>query len=102
MSLKYKHELTQAYAAGVLTAKLYNTYSKRRDLPSIFLCMRDFRILRTIYGKYYNMLKLNKHLNPYIIKYEEFNQLGLDQTLHGTFEDFIIGYAYTVKKKRLD
>lgn len=101
MKIKFKHELTQAYWAGTLTAKLYNTYYTRDDLPSVVHCMRDFRYLRTLFGKYYNLLKSNRYCNSYVLKYEEFNQLSLDEPLIGTFEYFMIGFSDVIKKQRL-
>ena len=63
--------------------------------------MRDFQILRTLFGKYYNLLKSNKYSNPYIIKYEEFNQMSLSKDSLGTFEDFMIGYSDVINKNKL-
>lgn len=101
MKIKFKHQTTQAYMAGCLTAKLYNIYYSRSNLPSVVLCMRNFRILKTIFSKYYNLLKANKIANPYINRYEEFNRLDINKEQIGNFTDFMIGYSDTINKKKI-
>lgn len=103
MKLKYKHQLTQSYWAGYMTATLYNTYPSRSDLPSLALCLRDFAHLKTIYGKYYNLLKNSKRTNHIILMYEKFDsQLLLPLNLKGTFSDFMRGYSEALKKHKID
>ncbi|MCY7363164.1 MAG: hypothetical protein LH629_14025, partial [Ignavibacteria bacterium] len=99
VKIKYSSQLTQCYSAGALTAKLYNTYHRRRDLPPLLLCLKDFKILKTHFGRYYNLMKTNKYCNSYILKYEEFNKLGLDYNLIGSYADFMLGYADTIKRE---
>ncbi len=101
MKVKYKSQLTQSYAAGCLVAKLYNTYYTRNDLPSVILCMRNFQSLKTLFGKYYNLMKSNQYCNPYIIHYEQFNRLDLDKSLIGELTDFFLGYADTIKRDKI-
>lgn len=96
MQLTYKN--TQAYTAGVLTAKLYIMYNNRTDLPSVLLCMRDFQHLTTIFGKYYSLLKLHKTYSKYILRYETFTeQLIVPNIERGGINEFMLGYCDNIK-----
>lgn len=101
MNIKFKHQLVWSYWAGVLTARLHNIYYSRNDLPSVVQCMRDFKILKTTFGKYYNLLKSNKYVNFEIIKYEQFSRLDLDKNLIGSYSEFMIGYSDFIKREKL-
>lgn len=101
MKLRHKTQTKLAYWSGALTAKLHNTYYNRTDTPSFLVCMRDFTILRTLFGKYYSLMKNNRFCNPYILKYEELNRLDLDSNLVGNHIDFCLGYADTIKREKL-
>lgn len=101
MKRKYKCQATWAYHSGCLTAKLHNTYYSRSDLPNVLLCMKEFQILKTLFGKYYNLMKMNKYCIPYILKYEEFNRLDLNKEFIGNHLDFMLGYSDIIKRELL-
>lgn len=101
MKIKYQYQKTKAYSAGCMTGKLYNTYYTRKDLPSVIQCMRDFQILKTIFGKYYSLMKNNKYCNSHIVNYEQFDQLALTKEKVGSYTDFMLGYADTINKNKI-
>ena len=102
MILKYKVQTTVAYWAGILTGLLYNRYPKRIDLPSVVLCMRDFRTIRFKFGKYYNLLKNNKKTHRIIVLYETLNsQIKTTPLEVGEYSDFMQGYSKVIKKSKV-
>lgn len=101
MKLLYRHQLTQSYWAGYLTAILYNNFYSRTDLPLFLECMRDYSSLKTVFGKYYNLLKINKKTNYAIVQYEKYNKMSMSPELRGNFEFFTIGYSDKIKKLKL-
>ena len=103
MIVKYEHQLTCAYQAGIICGYLYNYYYKRNDLPSIILCMRDFMQLKQIFGKYYTLLKNNKKIYNHILQYEKFvSKLNITKEETGGYIEFMIGFSEKIKKHKLD
>lgn len=103
MIIKYQHQTTCAYYAGVLCGYLYNYYYKRKDLPSIILCMRDFMQLKRVFGKYYNLLKNNHKIYNYFITYEQMvSKMNISDKETGDYKDFMIGFSEKIKKHKLN
>lgn len=96
MQVTYKD--TQAYIAGVLTAKLHSKYKNRTDLPSVLLCMRDFQHLKTVFGRYYNLLNSINSYRPLISQYEKYSEkMNLSNLEKGGIDEFMIGYVDNIK-----
>lgn len=98
--MKYIHENTSAYHAGKLTAVLYNVYRKRNDLPKLPVCLVNFLNLKTIFGKYYTLLNINKKTHSYVSNYENFVNL-INNKNKGNYSDFMIGYAEKINKVKV-
>lgn len=97
---KYNYENSCAYLAGKITAILHMRYSNRRDLPSVFRCMKEFMNIKLSFGKYYGLLRLNKYFKKYIIEYEQITgKLSLDPNEIGNYDIFLIGYCEKIKGK---
>lgn len=102
MKLIYRDQITMAFWGGYLTALLHNNYHKRKDLPPLLLCMKEFRHLHTLFGRYYTLLRDNKNTNHALNMYEKFtSQVGIPSELVGTFPNFMQGYCTTIKRQRL-
>lgn len=103
MKLRYKHQITQAYWAGYLTAVLYNVFQSRLNLPHITLCMRDFAHLKIVFGKYYTLLKNDGRTNKAILMYEKFDSImDIPSKLKGSYSNFMLGYSDAFNGKKLD
>ena len=94
--MTYLCEQTQSYLAGVLTARLYNRYHRRKDLPSVVQCMRDFNSLKTVFSKYYNLLKNKKENVKYFEEYEQLNKQF--NIYRGDYSHFMLGYSDNIKR----
>lgn len=103
----YPLKTSASFIAGKLTAYLYIEYRDRDDLPSLILCMRDFLHLKTIFNRYYNLLRLKIKYEKFFLEYESYvEQMRLDEESIGDVHDFMIGYGITIyehykKKKNL-
>lgn len=87
-----------AFCAGALTAKLYRVYGKRKDVPPVLLCMRDFQHLKTVFGKYYNLLNSQNRHRKCIADYERFsNKMVLSEIELGGIDEFMIGYVNGIR-----
>lgn len=94
----FHHRNTMAFCAGALTAKLYRVYGHRTDLPPVLLCMRDFKHLKTIFGKYYTLLNSYERHKECISNYEKFlSKMTLSDIELGGIDEFMIGYVIGIK-----
>lgn len=94
--MKYPNNYKIAYIAGVLTAKLTLRYGDREEIPTPIQCMRDFLHLRTVFGRYYNLLKGIDHNYKFFQEYESLlSVMPLPKKSIGDASDFMVGYGIT-------
>jgi hypothetical protein len=102
MKLRYKHQCTKAYWAGMVTAKAHNLYYAQ-TLPSIIECMSNCSHLGVILNEYYRRMRVSSKTKELIYIYEQFTfQPGRPTKYQGGIKEFMIGYTDGTKVSKID
>jgi hypothetical protein len=100
-TLRFTHEVTQAYWAGVITATARNMFPCQ-SIPNVFYCYKNFTELNLVFPQIYSKMRINKRSRKLVAIYERFTfQPGQPVSRQGGEEEFFIGYSEVRVKKRM-